>query len=83
MNALFVQAVHGLPIEPLPGSINIMKSQVQQGQNGVIDFVSVQSHALICLTSIDWTANKSFPHAANARYPPNVRFPYKPLTRGW
>jgi hypothetical protein len=39
--SLVVKTVHGLPIEALPGSIDVMKPQVQQGQNGSVDFVIV------------------------------------------
>ena len=41
--SLFMQTVHGLPIEALPDPIDVMKPKTQQGQNGSVDLVIVQS----------------------------------------
>jgi len=34
------------PIKAIPSSIDIMESQIEQGQNGSIDFVSAEGHSL-------------------------------------
>jgi hypothetical protein len=49
--SLFVQTVHDLPIEALPGSIDVMKPQIQQGQNGPVDLVIVKSHSCLANAS--------------------------------
>jgi hypothetical protein len=37
---------YGLPIEAFPSPIDVMKPKIQQGQNGSVDLVIVQSHSL-------------------------------------
>src|SRR5881394_4566839 len=44
--SLFVQTVHSLPVVAFPGPSHVMKPKIQQGQNGSVDLVIVQSHWL-------------------------------------
>ena len=44
--ALGVQPIDSIPVEPLPGSRPVVQSQIQECENGLIDFVCVDLHGL-------------------------------------
>ncbi|MBU4306857.1 MAG: hypothetical protein KKB32_03370 [Acidobacteria bacterium] len=42
--AFFVQSIHGIPIERLPGPKIVMQAKVQQGQDNPIDSLCIEFH---------------------------------------
>src|SRR5262249_46639597 len=43
--ALLVQAIHRIPVEPLPGPCAVAQPQVEQGKDRLIDLLRVEFHA--------------------------------------